>query len=173
MAQNQYRDPVIKKIIEVLEKEGPQKLKGKYCHGDVLLAPNNQMPFCSVAIDNEAINSGDSMEDINVIPLVLTVVTSATKEIKTHDIMTGTNTLYEIIVARNEDYSLREDCLAYVLRKHAQLDEKFFIAINDAPMTADFGIGFERRGAGMYSVEGTLRITVTLYTPTPRGPNDQ
>lgn len=178
MSQNLYRDPIITRIIELLNAEGPAELKGKYHHGDIIIAPNNQMPFCSVAIDNQAVNSADSMEDNNVVPLVLTVVQSATRDIENWDVSAASVKLYRMIAGRVTDrespdlYNLLPDSMMGVLRKYAHADKKLFIAINDAPMTADFGIGMERRGAGMYSVEGTLRITCTLFTETPHRPNE-
>lgn len=168
MAQKVYRDPIISKVIEKLNAEGPAELKNRYYQGDVIMPARSIMPFCSIAIDNEAINSGDSMEDVNVVPLVLTVVVATTKDIKSFDLASGTTKLYELFAARKEDYSLREDSIAYVMRKYAQLDNKLFVAIQDAPLTADFGIGVGRRGPGIFSVEGSMRATVYAYTPTPR-----
>lgn len=168
-----YRDPILSKIIEKLNAEGPVDLKNRYYQGDIIMPAKSIMPFCSVAIDTQAINSADSIEDLNAIPIVLTVVVETTKDIKSFDLATGSTKLYELIAARNEaDYSLRKDCIAYVLRKYAQLDNKLFNSINDAPLTADFGIGVGRRGPGIFSIEGSVRTTVVAYTKTPRRDNE-
>lgn len=164
-----YRDPAIAKIIEILDAEGPKDLKGKYHFGDIIMPARSILPFCSIAIDTEAVQSADSMEDINVLPMVATIVVATTKDIKSFDLTPGANKLYEMVAARKEeDYSLREDSILYVLRKHAKADRKFFISINDTPMTADFGIGVGRRGPGIFSQEANVRFAVSLYTPTPR-----
>ena len=169
MAQKVYRDPIIAKVIEKLNAEGPAELKNRYYFGDLIMPAKSIMPFCSVAIDTQAINSADSQEDLNAIPLVLTVVVATTKEIKSFDLATASNKLYELFAARQEaDYSLRPDSIAYVLRKYAQLDGKLFNSINDQPMSIDFGIGVGRRGPGIFSAEGSLRTVVFAYTPTPR-----
>ncbi len=168
MAKKVYRDPVISKLIEKLEAEGPYELRNRYYQGDIIMPARSIMPFCSIAIDTENITSADSMDDLAVIPLVLTIVVATTKDIKSFDLPAGTTKLYELLAARNDDYSLRADSIAYVIRKYAQLDNKLFLAINDTPMMADFGIGIGRRGPGIFSVEGSLRATVALYSPTPR-----
>lgn len=168
MAKKVYRDPIISKVMEKLNAEGPAELKGRYYQGDIIMPAKSIMPFCSIAIDTQAINSSDSMEDLNAIPLVLTVVVETTKDIKSFDLAAGSTKLYELIAARNDDYSLRADSISYVLRKYAQLDNKLFNSINDQPLTADFGIGVGRRGPGVFSIEGSVRTTVYAYTPTPR-----
>lgn len=168
MAQKVYRDPIIERVKELLEAEGPKELKGRYHNGDLIMPAKSLMPFCSIAIDNEAIASADSMEDLNAVPLVLTVVVETTKDIRSFDLASGSNKLYELMAARNADYSLREDSIAYVLRKYAKLDNRLFNNIGtDAPLTVDFGIGVGRRGPGIFSIEGSLRTTVSAYTPTP------
>jgi len=167
MAQKVYRDPVISRVIKLLNLYGPAELKNRYYQGDIIMPARSIMPFCSIAIDTESIQSADSMEDLAVIPLIFTVVVATTTDIKSFDLASGTTKLYELFVARNADYSLRSDCIAYVIRKYAQLDNKMFIAINDMPLTADFGIGVGRRGPGVFSIEGNIKASVALYTPTP------
>lgn len=164
-----YRDPVIEKLKSYLDAEGPKELRGRYYNGDIIMPPRSLMPFASIAIDTETMNSADSLQDINVIPIVISVVVATTKDIKSFDLQAGSNKLYELVAARNEaDYSLRSDSISYVLRKYAQLDAKLFNGINDQPLTADFGIGVGRRGPGIFSVEATIRTTVYGYTNTPR-----
>lgn len=168
MSKGVYRDPVIAAVIDLLEAEGSPELKGRYYYGDILLAPRGQMPFCSIAIDNQAITSADSGNDVAVIPLVINVVVETTKDVHSWDVMAGTNKLYDLLCGRNADYSLKSTSIAGIIRKHAEVPGgQLFLGIENTPLSADFGIGVDRRGAGIFSIEGTLRVNAALYTPTP------
>lgn len=170
MALPKYRDPIIKAVVDLLEKNADSRLKGRYYYGDVLLVPKSQLPICSVSIDSEAITTVNSLEDESTVPIVINVLTDYNDQGgKDFDLQSGTNMLYEIIAGRNDDFTFKENSMLGILRSkdgvQPVVNEKIYLGINDQAVTADFGIGVERRGAGIFSIEGVIRITATINTP--------
>ena len=170
MALPKYRDPIIKAVVDLLEPNADSRLKGHYYYGDVLLVPKSMLPICSVSIDTEAVTTVNSLEDESKVPLVINVLTDWNDQGgKDFDLQSGTNMLYEIIAARNDDFTFRADSMLGLLRSAQGVqpvqNQKIYLGIDDDRVTADFGIGVERRGAGIFSIEGTIHITATINTP--------
>lgn len=174
--RTQYKDPILEAVIELLNTNASRDIRTFY-YGDVLLVPKSELPVVSVAIDNTQIATDDTGSDKSTVPLVISVITeindTATQDF---DVMAGTNSLYEIVIGRNADYTFREDSIAHILRANDQLDSKvtsngsivsvFLGTETDRdPINIDFGIGVERRGQGIWSVEATIRVNAYVYTP--------
>ena len=68
--------------------------------------------------------------------------------------------------ARDPSYALRPDSIAYVLRKFYQLDSKLYINL-DKDMEIDYGVSVNKRGEGIFTVEGVIRIEVFHYQLAP------
>lgn len=170
MAQPKYRDPIIKAVIDLLEPKADKQLKGHYYYGDVLLVPKSQLPICSVALDQENVTTVNSLEDETKVPIVINVLVDWNDQGgKDFDLQSGSNRLYEIIAERNPDFTFTERSMLGILRSKDGVqpvkNQKIYLGIEDESVTADFGIGVERRGAGIYSIEGTIRLTATINTP--------
>lgn len=170
MALPKYRDPIIKAVIDFLEPRADSRLKGHYYYGDVLLVPKNQLPICSVAIDLEAVTSTSSLEDESTVPLVINVLVDYNDQGgKDFDLQSGSNALYEILAARNDDFTFKDNSMLGLLRSPEGIqpaeNNRMYLGIGDTPITADFGIGVERRGAGIFSIEGVIRVNATINTP--------
>jgi hypothetical protein len=170
MAAPQYRDPVIKAVIDFLEPRASRELKGHYYYGDVLLVPKSDLPIVSVAIDQENLQVVNTMEDKSLVPLVINVLVDYNSDMgRDFDLERGTNKLYELVAARNPDFTFTDESLLGLLRSTKGIqpteDGKIYLGLGDTPITADFGIGVERRGAGIFSIEGVIRVVAEINTP--------
>lgn len=173
---DEYRDPIIDKIIEKLEAEGPSELVGKYYNGDVLLVPKSELPICSIAKDTTRISPADNMTDDNLMPLVLNVLYDYTSDLdQSSDIVAGVTGLYKMLEGRGQDdgagpYDLNANSIAYILRKYQTLDaaNNLWLQVGPSEETQiDYGLGIERRGPGIYSVEGVIRFSARVHTVRP------
>jgi hypothetical protein len=162
-----YEDPVIAKVIELLDANGPSKLRGKYINGDVLSPNKSELPLCYIAKDETVAQPATNMEDEHLFQLVATVIFDWTQDLnEAYDIIAGTPELYEICEGRNGDYTVKEDTLLYQLRKSEQLDADLWIGIG-TPVQISYGLGVDRRGPGSFSVEAVIRFAVKLHIPIP------
>lgn len=168
LSQAEYRDPIIKKLIEMLESDGPTELVNKYIYGDVLAPPKSQLPVVSVAKDGINVASDGTMQDRHTIPIVMAVIVDWTRDLnESFDLTRGTNQLWEYFEKRNANYSVAEKTLIYALRKNQKLDNNLFISINDDGLNADYGLGIEKRGSNIFSVEGIIRFNLELTQQKP------
>jgi hypothetical protein len=168
MALEQYRDPVLKALIDMLEVEGPTELRGHYIYGDVLMPAKNTLPCVSVARDATTIRSDGTMQDVHVTPIVMAVIYDWTVDLdQSFDLTRGTTGLYKLIEERNTDFSIKEGTLSYALRANQKLDDNLFISIRDEGLQIDYGLGWEKRGDNIFSVEGILRFNLELTQPKP------
>ena len=159
-----YKDPIIAKIIEALTAAELPGIKGIY-NGDVVVPAKDDVPLVYVAKDTTTISQADNMEDEHLMPMVATVLYDMTQDIgQSYDMVAGASSLYEIVEGRDDDYKLKTNTIAYVLRENQVLDDKLWIAVG-TPVTVTYGIGVNRRGPGMFSVEAVVRFAVRLHTP--------
>ena len=163
-----YRDPIVAKVIKFLEDNGPSKLRGRYIHGDVLLPNKTELPLCYVTKDQVAVTSANNMEDEHTQALVATIILDHTQDLKeAYDLVGGISELWEFIEARDPvTNQLLPTTFLYQLRLQQQLEDKFWIGLG-TPVTVNYGMGIERRGPGIFSIEATVRFTVRLHLPNP------
>lgn len=162
-----YKDPIISKVIEVLNATGPSKLEGRYIHGDVLLPNKGDLPICYVTKDQVTAAPANSMEDEHQQLMVATVILDFTGDLnEAYDMVAGVSELFEMCEARDEQYRLKENSLLYVLRKNQQIDNNFWLGVGSA-VQINYGMGVERRGPGIFSIEATIRFTARLHLPQP------
>ncbi len=168
MSLSEYRDPILKAIIDMLEADGPSKLVNHYIYGDTLAPPKSALPVVSVARDGTRILSDGSMQDRHVTAIVMAVIVDFTTDLNTSfDLVKGTNELYELIEARDTSRNLKTGTLAYALRKNQKLGNNLFISVNDDGLLIDYGLGIEKRGDNIFSVEGILRFNVESTQQKP------
>lgn len=162
------RDPIIEKLIEMLEANGPTALVNKYIQGDVLAPPKSELPIVSIAKDGTNVRSDGTMQDVHTISIVLAVIEDWTKDLnESFDLTRGTNALWRYFEKRNANYSVAEKTLIYALRANQKLDNNLFISINDNGLEADYGLGIEKRGSNIFSVEGIIRFNIELTQQKP------
>lgn len=168
MALVEYRDPILKELIGMLEAEGPEELVGHYQYGDVLAPAKTLLPVVSVARDGTTVRSDGTMQDVHVTSIVMAVIYDWTIDLnQSFDLTRGTNALYRLIEERNTDYSVKTGTLSYALRKNQKLADNLYISIRDEGLRIDYGLGFEKRGANIFSVEGILRFNIELTQKKP------
>lgn len=166
---SEYVDPIIALVIEKLNSEGPAELQNRYYHGDVLLVPKQELPIISVAKDQTVIRAASNLEDEHYMPLVINILLDYTADLdQSSDLVAGVTRLYEMCEARNGDYSLKADSLAYILRKYQRLDDNVWIDIGpNEELNIDYGLGINRRGPGIFSVEAVIHTAVKVHTERP------
>jgi len=161
MALSEYRDPILKAIIDMLELDGPEELKKHYVYGDTLAPPRSALPVISVARDGTRIVSDGSMQDRHITAIVMAIIVDYTTDFNTSfDLTKGTNKLYELVEARDTALKLKTKTIAYALRKNQKLGDNMFISVNDDGLAIDYGLGVEKRGANIFSVEAILRFNI-------------
>lgn len=155
-----YRDPIITKLIEVLEAEGPKQLKGRYYLGDPLVVPKSVLPAAFITKDTTVIDAETNAEDRSEITYVINVVYDLTRDFGSASKDGGsTNALYEVMEARDEHYNIAPGAICYVLRAHEQLDDQLWFSPGTT-VEPSYGVGVEKRGAGLYSVEAVVKVTL-------------
>lgn len=163
-----YLDPILAKLISYLNAEGPAALKGKYYQSDPVQVVNeSSLPAVFVTKDTTSIANVTNAEDEAVMPIAINVVADLKKDFnQAFNNLSSSSTLYEWMEARNADYTLRSDSILFVLRKYQQLDRKLWINVK-APLKASYGIGLQKRGPGIYTVEGVIRIEIIHHGMRP------
>lgn len=168
MSLSEYRDPILKALIDMLEAEGPSELVNHYIYGDTLAPAKSALPVVSVARDGTRILSDGTMQDRHVTAIVMAVIVDYTVDLNTSfDLSRGTSQLYELIEARDEERRLKPKTLAYALRDNQKLGNNLFISVNDDGLLIDYGLGVEKRGSNIFSVEGILRFNVESTQKKP------
>lgn len=168
MALQEYRDPILKALIDMLELEGPTELQGHYIYGDVLAPAKEMLPVVSVARQGTVIQSDGTMQDVHMSPIVMAIIYNWTTDLdQSFDLTRGTNSLYRLIEERNADFSVKAKTLSYALRDNQKLADNLFISIRDEGLRIDYGLGWEKRGSNIFSVEGILRFNIELTQPKP------
>lgn len=164
----EYRDPILKALIDKLEAEGPPELVGHYIYGDTLAPNKSDLPVVSVARDGTNVVSDGTMLDRHVQPIVIALIVDWTVDLdQSFDLTRGTNKLYRLVEERNADFSLKEKTLAYVLRKNQKLADNLFISIRDTGLMIDYGLGVEKRGDNIFSAEGIIRFNIESTQQKP------
>lgn len=166
---DEYVDPVVAKLIEKFNDEGPSELANKYYYGDVLLVPKEDLPIVTVAKDATRIGGVSNREDAHTIPLVINVIVDWTRDLdQSFNLQAGLQQLYKLCEERESDYTLKTETLAYVLRKYQKLDTNLWLAIGaDQTVDIDYGLGIERRGPNIFSVEAVIRLNAVLHIAKP------
>lgn len=152
-------DPVISKIIEKLNAEGPAFLKNRYFYGDPLVVNASNLPACFVCKDSTAVRIADSAQDEHRMNLFINVVLDMKRDFnQSFENINSASTLYDLMEGRGSNYAVRTDTIAYVLRKYQQLDTNLWINY-DQELTIDYGVGIEKRGPGVFTVEAVARFS--------------
>lgn len=168
MALQEYRDPILKQLIDMLEVEGPAELAGHYIYGDTLAPARSMLPVVSVAKSGTNIVSDGTMQDRHILPITMAVIYAWTTDLdQSFDLVRGSTALYRLIEERNADFTLKANTIAYALRDNQKLANNLFISINDDGLQVDYGLGWEKRGTNIFSVEGILRFNLELTQQKP------
>src|SRR5579885_510890 len=103
-----YQDPVLAKLVGLLNAEGPSELKNRYFFGDPLVVPRSQLPAVFITKDQTRIDEGSNAEDESRMVVVLNVVYDLTRDFnQAFNDINSANTLYDVVEGRNADYTLK------------------------------------------------------------------
>lgn len=163
-----YRDPIIAKVISILDAEGPSELRGRYSQGDPgILPPRSQLPLCFVSMDPEGeIKNITNAEDETNMKLTFNIVYNVSRDLgQAFDVTAGEGIL-DLMIGRNADYTLKTSSILAVLRKYQGLGNRLWIGLRD-PIQIDGGMSFGKRGVEQYAREGIIRATVTHHQLRP------
>jgi len=168
MSLAEYKDPIITALIEKLEADGPPELVGHYIYGDTLAPNKSDLPVVAIARDGTIVQSDGTMQDRQTHSFVMSVIYDWTKDLdQSYDLVRGSTALYRLFQEMNADYSVKPKTIIYALRKSQKLDTNLYISINDNGLQVDYGIGVEKRGTNIFSVEGIVRFNVESTQQKP------
>lgn len=164
-----YNDPILKKIIEILNLYGPKKLKNRWTTGDVLSIPKGAFPRGFVAYSSENISDIAAGMLRDNAEIVLSVVVDATAEFNSPTTRADSHEqVIGAIAGKNADYSFKADSVVGCLRAHQDLDvpQNLFIEVGSETVI-EYGLGLEKRGPGVVTAEGVMRFRITHDQPKP------
>lgn len=160
----EYRDPIITKLISVFEANGPAELKGKYYYGQLYALPQNQdvLPAVFISQTRDQGQAEGTGRDRSTKQYQITVSVEMKKEwnrsvkaVETHML------LQRYLAGMGDNYDWLPDSFMFQLRANEVLDgaNKLYI---DLGSITDVQImpGIEARGVGIYTYEGVVQFQV-------------
>ena len=160
-----YICPIIKRLIAVLEADGPADLKGKYQYRPVFYGQGNDpLPVCMIStpvLRSLEFASGGLNKHIKAVELV--VIADWTQE----PVKWRTNSfsqLDQLIDPRDNNYKLTGGLLK-VIQDNKGLDtaKGLTIAVDPNPeIIVNRELVINRRGQGIWSIEGSITFAVQL-----------
>lgn len=171
-----YTDPILGRIIKHLQDNMDPSYVKTWHQGDVLLLPKRDLPAVSVAYDYNNIIASDNLHDESNRDVVISLIVDHTEKSmwKSWDIMAGQMEAYEITAGmepldlndKKQRAKYIEGCMAAVLtdRTKQDLGNGIFLNVTNNNLNFEYGIGVERRGEGIFSIEASCRIVVTVDT---------
>lgn len=156
-----YKDPVLQKIIDLMEAHGPAELKGRWGIGESMNLSAGSLPQAFVSYDTVQITDASSgtIEFSNNV--VITVVVDMKGEFQSPvSNVESHNQVIELIARRDEDLKIRTDSIVGCLREHQDVTPNLWID-DGMPTMIDYGIGIEKRGPGIVTAEASVHFVVT------------
>ena len=159
-----YEDPILRRIVNLMNQYGPKKLRGRWSIGDSLAVPKGLLPHAFVAYDAENISDIAAGElRVNAI-VTISVAVDMTREINTPtDRSDAHEQVVEFISAKDTNsYQLKPDSILGALRAHQDLDlaRNVYIEVG-SETTIEYGVGLEKRGPGIVTAEGVITFQIT------------
>lgn len=168
-----YRDPILVKLRDILNKDGPKMLKDSYYFGDPLVVNVSKLPACFISFDRQQITNADNAHLESNMSIVFNVVYDHKRDInQAFDNIESHMSVVDIIEGRapandpSNPYAIRKDTILGALRLHEDLGNNLWIDVGTASM-AEYGIGIGKRGPGIYTAEGIVRIQVKHHQIKP------
>jgi hypothetical protein len=154
-----YRDPIIKKYIELIESK--TKVFKRFYYGDPLRVPASLLPACIISKTETRVGPLTNSEDEHGIQMLITVITDIRRDLSDDtSLVAGISSLYNIIEGRNADYTLASDSLLHILRNNIGLDVANNLRTDLTTITrVDYGLVTGKREPEAWSVEGQIEFT--------------
>ena len=159
-----YQDPILHTIMNLLNEYGPKKLKGRWTIGDSLAIPKNALPHGFIAYESQAISDIANGELRNDCYIVISVAVDMTRELQVPtDRSDSHEQVVELLAGKDPStFLFRRDSVIGALREHQELDHDHNLWIEvGSETTIEYGVGLEKRGAGIVTAEGLLRFKLT------------
>jgi len=168
-----YNDPILQAIIDLLDKYGPKKLKGRWHSGDSMCIPKNILPCGFVCYDNEMVRDIANGTLRNTMTIQITVAVDMTRERSVPAARADSHEqVVEFVAGKDKNtWQLKPDSVLGALRANQSLYEtkNFWIEVG-TESTVNYGIGMEKRGAGIITAEGVITIQATYDQVAPHNP---
>lgn len=152
-----YRDPVIKKYIELIESK--TKVFRRFFYGDPIRVPASLLPACIISKTETRVGKLTNAEDEHGMQMILTVITDIRPEIRDeNDIAPGVASLYQIMEGRDATtLALNTDAILHILRNNIMVDVTTGLRTDlDTITRVDYGMTIGKRDPEAWSVEGQV-----------------
>ncbi len=165
-----YEDPILRKLKDLLDEYGPKELRGRWSIGDSLNLSAGSLPRGFISYDAVEIDNTSNATIREMSAVVISVAVDMKKEFNSSvDRSDSHEQVIALIAARNEDLSFKNESVVGCLMKHQDLDssQNLWINTDGATTEVDYGVGIEKRGPGIVTAEGLVRIMITHDQLTP------
>jgi len=153
-----YIDPVLKKYGDLI-KQNCKAVKTVY-YGDPVRVPSSNLPALVLAKLDTRVRKLTSAEDQHDIHISFTLITDIRDTISDEKTLApGTNSLYNMMEGRNDDYTLKSESILNVLRHNIDVDPQVNLRTDLESVTSvDYGITVGKRGAESFATEAVVSI---------------
>ena len=155
-----YVDPILKQIRDILEKDGPEILRGRYGYGDPVVINKSQLtrPMAFISFDNDyEVHDSAGGEIESNMAIVLCVVVDMTKDFNQGTDARSHLELVELVAARHDDMTLRKDSIIGALRANQDPGDRVWI---DAGEETTVEFDATPRDKGLFTAEAIVRFKV-------------
>lgn len=162
-AQIQYRDPIMKKYADLITAN-TSNFKRIY-FGDPIRIGVSELPALIISKTKTDISNETNAGDLHNVKLTFTIVTDIRETISDdRDMVRGIDSLYNICEGRNDDYTLKTDSLAYILRHNVELDIAHQLRTDLNTVTSfDYGMTIGKRTPTAWAIEATVSIVANFH----------
>lgn len=159
-----YKDPILQRIKEVLQEDGPKELKDRYSFGDpgAVNKADVQQPRCFISYDVQNVQDSASGELQTTANIVVNVVYDMTRDHGQGMDNFSHMSVVNLTAGRDENFALREDSILGALRKNQDMTDnddmrQLYIDVG-TPTVVEFDA--LPRNHGLVTAEGVVRFTV-------------
>ena len=156
----QYTDPILKLIKDILDKEGPALLRGRYGYGDPGVISKSQLtkPIAFLSFDTDyAIHDSAGGEIESNMPVSLCVVVDMTRDFNQGTDARSHSELVDLVAGRNADMTLKRNSIIGALRANQDPGDRVWI---DAGERTVIEFDAVPRDKGIVTAEAIVRFTV-------------
>lgn len=159
-----YKDPILVRIREVLEKDGPRELVGRYSFGDpgAVNKSDVEQPRCFISYDTQSVQDSATGMIQTVSNIIVNVVYDMTRDHGQGMDNYSHMSVVELVTGRTDDFALRTDSIVGALRKNQDMSDdddmrQLYIDVG-TPTEVEFDA--LPRNHGLVTAEGIVHFTV-------------
>lgn len=157
-----YKDPILKRIIDVLNEKGPNALKNRYGFGDPAIIQKSQLikPRCYLSYDKISVTDSAMGMIETEATILINVVYDMTRDFGQGDNSWSHMSIAEIAAGRNESMKLNEDSILGALRKNDLTLPNFGKLHIDIGSETEVEFGSNNRNKGLVTSEAIVKINI-------------